>query len=52
MAAFVSEIQAAVNGVVSGKMPDLLSGQLARDALVMCYKECESVVSRKQVAMG
>lgn len=51
-AAFTNEIQAAVDGVVSGKMPDLLSGQLARDALVMCYKECESVVSRKPVAMG
>jgi predicted dehydrogenase len=52
VAAFVSEIQTAVNGVISSRMPDLLSGQLARDALVMCYKECESVVSRKPVAMG
>lgn len=51
VAGFVAEIQAAVDGVTSGKMPDLLSGQLARDALVMCYKECESVVSRKPVAM-
>ena len=45
------EIQAAVDGVASGKMPELLSGQLARDALVMCHKECESVVSRRPVAM-
>jgi predicted dehydrogenase len=52
VAAFVAEIQTAVNGVASGKMPDLLSGQLARDALVMCYKECESVTSRKPVAMA
>lgn len=50
--AFTEEVQAAVTGAASGKMPELLSGQLARDALVMCYKECESVVSRKPVAMG
>ena len=50
--AFTEEIQAAVDGAASGKMPELLSGQLARDALVMCYKECESVVGRKAVAMG
>jgi predicted dehydrogenase len=41
--AFTSEIQAAVNAVISGKEPDLLRGQLARDALVLCHKECESV---------
>jgi len=52
VAAFVAEIQAAVDGAASGKMPELLSGQLARDALVMCYKESESVISRKAVAMG
>jgi predicted dehydrogenase len=51
VAAFVAELQAAVDGAASGKMPDLLSGQLARDALVMCYKECESVMTRKPVAM-
>ena len=51
VAAFVAELQAAVDGVAAGKMPDLLSGQLARDALVMCHKECESVVSRRPVAM-
>ena len=32
-------------------MPPLLSGQLARDALVMCYKECESVTTGRPVAM-
>jgi hypothetical protein len=51
VAAFVAELQAAVDGVAAGKMPDLLSGQLARDALVMCHKECESVVTRRPVAM-
>ena len=50
--AFADEIQTAVDGVKAGKMPDLLSGQLARDALVMCYKECESVVARRVVAVS
>jgi predicted dehydrogenase len=50
--AFTSEIQAAVDGVATGKAPDLLSGQLARDALVMCWKECQSVRTGKVVAIG
>jgi hypothetical protein len=41
--AFTLEIQAAVDGVRAGAEPDLLSGKLARDALVLCHKECESV---------
>ncbi|MCE9531728.1 MAG: Gfo/Idh/MocA family oxidoreductase [Planctomycetes bacterium] len=52
ISAFTMEIQAAVDGVIQGKMPDLLSGQLARDALVMCYKECESVKTGKIVEMS
>jgi predicted dehydrogenase len=42
-AAFTLELQAAVDGVRAGRAPDLLSGQLARDALVLCHKECQSV---------
>jgi predicted dehydrogenase len=42
-AAFTLEIQAAVDGVTSGKEPDLLAGKLGRDALALCHKECESV---------
>jgi predicted dehydrogenase len=49
--AFVAEIQAAVDGVKSGKEPDLLSGKLARDALVMCLKECDSVRSGQAVEL-
>lgn len=48
---FTKELQAAVDGVAAGKAPDLLTGQLARDALVMCYKECESVKTGKIVAL-
>src|SRR5262249_23917287 len=49
--AFTAEIQAAVEGVKQGKLPDLLSGHLARDALVLCHKECESVKTGKIVSL-
>ena len=52
LSAFADELQAAVNGVSSGNEPDLLSAQLARDALVLCHRECESVKSGKIVAVG
>jgi len=52
IAAFTAEIQAAVHGVASGKQPDLLSGKLARDALAMCMKECQSVTSGKAVTVA
>jgi len=48
-AAFTLELQAAVDGVVAEKEPDLLSGKLARDALDLCHKECESVKSGRIV---
>ncbi|MCU0706086.1 MAG: Gfo/Idh/MocA family oxidoreductase [Fimbriiglobus sp.] len=51
IAAFTTEIQTAVDAVKSGEMPALLSGQLARDALVLCHKECESVKTGKVVAV-
>ncbi len=51
-AAFALELQAAVDGVISKQAPHLLSGQLARDALAMCYKECESVRTGKIVGMS
>src|SRR5262249_38623072 len=49
VAPFPAEIQAAVDGVASGKAPDLLRGELARDALVLCHRECDSVRSGKAV---
>jgi predicted dehydrogenase len=51
-APFTAEMQAAVEGVASGREPDLLSGQLARDALVLCQKECQSVLSGNAVSVG
>lgn len=50
-AAFTAELQTAVDGVRDGKLPDLLSGQLARDALVLCYKEIESAKTGRTVAV-
>lgn len=50
--AFAEEIQTAVDAVKTGKMPELLSGQLARDALVMCHRECESAIKREPVALA
>ena len=43
LAAFAMELQAAVDGVRTGIEPAWLSGKLARDALMLCYKEIESV---------
>ena len=51
VSAFAGEIQAAVDGVAAGKLPDLLSGKLARDALVLCHKECESVKTGQVVSI-
>jgi predicted dehydrogenase len=51
-AAFTAEIQTAVDGVVNNKLPDLLSGKLARDALAMCHRECESVRAGKPVVLN
>jgi predicted dehydrogenase len=52
LSAFADEIQTAVDGVASGTEPDLLSGQLARDALVLCHRECESVKTGAAVAVN
>jgi predicted dehydrogenase len=50
--AFTLEIQAAIDGVKAGKEPDLLSGKLARDALVLCHQECQSVRTGRAVAVN
>lgn len=43
LAAFTAELQTAVDSVTQGKMHPLLSGAMARDALVLCQREIESV---------
>jgi predicted dehydrogenase len=51
LAAFALEIRAAVESVGNGNESHFLSGQLARDALVLCHKECQSVRTGKAVAV-
>lgn len=46
-AAFTAELQMAVDAVNSGEEPALLSGQMARDALKMCYAEAKSIATGK-----
>jgi predicted dehydrogenase len=52
LSAFTTEIQAAADAVGSGTAPPLLSGQLARDALALCFKEIQSVKTGKVVAVS
>jgi hypothetical protein len=40
---FAAEIQYAVDSIRNNKTPVALSGEGARDALLLCYKEAESV---------
>ncbi len=42
LTAFTQEIQQAIDAVAEGKPAELISAQLARDALTLCFKECES----------
>jgi predicted dehydrogenase len=49
--AFAAEIRTAVESVQAGKESQLLSGQLARDALALCQKECQSVRTGKVVSV-
>jgi predicted dehydrogenase len=50
--AFRLEIQAAADGVRKGRAPNLLAGKLARDALELCHRECESVKTGRAVAVS
>jgi predicted dehydrogenase len=49
LSAFSDEIQTAVDAAASGKEPELLSAALARDALSLCFKECQSVAEGRPV---
>lgn len=50
--AFTAELQAAVDGVISGTTPDVLSGAMARDALKLCYAEAKSISSGRLVKVS
>ncbi|QDU98371.1 Gfo/Idh/MocA family protein [Lignipirellula cremea] len=46
---FIGEIQEMVGAITSGKPSAILGGQLARDAVVLCQKQTESVRERRAV---
>lgn len=48
-AAFEGEIKEVVQSIKSGKPSALLSGDLARDAIVLCHKQTQAVKSGKTV---
>jgi predicted dehydrogenase len=51
LAGFIGELTQAVNSIQNNQESELLGGQLARDALVLCHKECESVKSGEAVSV-
>jgi len=51
LTAFTQEIQQAVDAVAEGKPAELIAAQLARDALALCFQECESVRTGQVVAV-
>ena len=50
--AFTGELQHAVDAINQGNEPTALSGIGARDALMLCYKEAESVKTGQTVAVS
>ncbi|MBW3540020.1 MAG: Gfo/Idh/MocA family oxidoreductase [Planctomycetes bacterium] len=50
--AFTAELQAAVDAVRGGTAPDVISGELARDALKLCHAEAKSIASGKAVKVA
>ena len=50
--AFTNEIQYAVDAINQGGVPKALSGVGARDALLLCYKEAESVKTGEVVSIA
>jgi predicted dehydrogenase len=50
--AFQAEIEEAARSIASGQPSPILSGDLARDAIVLCHKQTESVQSRREVRIA
>ncbi|MFL5243132.1 MAG: Gfo/Idh/MocA family protein [Gemmataceae bacterium] len=51
LSGFIAELTQAITAIGTGRESELLGGQLARDALVLCHKECESVKTGKAVGL-
>jgi predicted dehydrogenase len=52
LSAFDAEIKEVVQSVTSGKPSALLSGDLARDAIMLCHKQTQAVKSGKTVKVS
>ena len=50
--AFAQEIATAAQAVTSGQLPAMLSPSLARDALVLCFREIDSVKTGREIVLG
>ncbi|MBD3675573.1 MAG: Gfo/Idh/MocA family oxidoreductase [Planctomycetaceae bacterium] len=50
-AAFTAELQAAVDGLEKGEVPEILSADLARAALDLCYAEAKSIETHQPVEL-
>ena len=50
--AFAQEIGTAVEAITTGREAAMLSPTLARDALVMCFREIESVRTGREIVVG
>jgi predicted dehydrogenase len=50
--AFQAEIEEAVRSIESGKPSSILGGDLARDAIILCHKQSESVRSGKAATVA
>ncbi len=49
VAGFAAEIKEVTRAIKSGVPSSILSGELARDAIVLCHKQTESILKRKTV---
>ena len=50
--AFAAEIREVVSSLRNGKQSPILSGQLARDAVVLCHKQTQSVNTGRMARIG
>lgn len=51
ISAFASEITEVINAVNTGRPSSILGGDLARDAIILCQKETESVRESRRVSI-
>ena len=50
--AFVAELDEAANAIAQGRPSSILGGELARDAVILCHCQTESVKQGKPVSVS